>query len=202
MIETTRPSDPPDAMLISRREVLRRAALLAGVALSPELLTFVGRAQTPAATTYLTTAQGALMSAVAERILPRTDTPGALDVGVPAFIDRFYGEFMSPEDQKLLVAGLAEIDSGARSAHGASFATLTAAQQDSVLRAVATAQSSASTSLGATNPSSFALLRSTTILGYFTSDQVGKNVLHYDPVPGAYDGCAPIDQVGRRNWTT
>ena len=21
-------------------------------------------------------------------------------------------------------------------------------------------------------------------------------------VPGAYDGCVPIDQVGRRNWTT
>ena len=33
-------------------------------------------------------------------------------------------------------------------------------------------------------------------------EQVGKNVLHYDPVPGRYDGCVPIDQVGRRNWTT
>ena len=26
-------------------------------------------------------------------------------------------------------------------------------------------------------------------------------VLLYDPVPGRYDGCIPIDQVGRRNWT-
>jgi gluconate 2-dehydrogenase gamma chain len=185
----------PDATLISRREVFRRAALLAGVAFSPELLTFVGRAQTPAAKTYLTPAQGAILSAAAERILPRTDTPGALDVGVPAFIDRFYGEFMSPEEQQLLSSGLEEIDAAARSAHSAAFATLTAAQQDSVLRSVAKAQE------GRT-PSSFGLLRSTTVLGYFTSEQVGKTVLNYVPVPGAYDGCVPIDQVGRRNWTT
>ena len=192
---TTRHPEQPEASLITRREALRRAALLAGVAFSPELLTFVGRAQTPAAKTYLTAAQHAIASAAAERILPKTDTPGAIDVGVPAFIDRFYGEFMSPEDQKLLVAGFNEIESAAKSANSASFATLTPQQQDEVLRRVATSQQGK-------DPSSFALLRSTTILGYFTSEQVGKTVLHYDPVPGSYDGCVPIDQVGRRNWTT
>ena len=192
---TPRQSEQPEASLITRREALRRAALLAGVALSPELLTFVGRAQTPAAKSYLTAAQNAIVSAAAERILPKTDTPGAIDVGVPAFIDRFYGEFLSPDDQKLLVAGLAEIESSAKSANSASFATLTPQQQDEVLRRVATSQQGK-------DPSSFALLRSTTILGYFTSEQVGKTVLHYDPVPGAYDGCVPIDQVGRRNWTS
>ena len=165
------------------------------MALSPEWLSFVGRAQTPAAKTYLTAAQGPLVSAAAERILPRTDTPGAIDVGVPAFIDRFYGEFMNPADRQLLVSALDEIESSGQDAHGASFAALTAAQQDAVLRGMAAAQQGRS-------PSSFELLRSVTVLGYFTSEQVGKNVLHYDPVPGAYDGCVPIDQVGRRSWTT
>jgi hypothetical protein len=135
------------------------------------------------------------MSAAADRILPRTDTPGAIDVGVPAFIDRYYGEFMSPEEQKLLISGLDDIEASAKSINSAPFATLSTAQQDTVLRAVAKAQASRSAS-------SFALLRSTTVLGYFTSEQVGKNVLLYDPVPGAYDGCAPIDRIGRRNWTT
>jgi glucoside 3-dehydrogenase (cytochrome c) hitch-hiker subunit len=194
MTMPSRQPETPDPSLIGRREALRRAALLAGVALSPELLTFVGRAQTTAAKTYLTAAQAAIASAAAERILPRTDTPGAIDVGVPAFIDRFYGEFLSPEDQQLFVKGLDEIEAAAKTAHNAAFASLAAPQQDAVLRAVAAAQQSA-------QRSSFALLRSTTILGYFTSEQVGKNVLHYDPVPGAYDGCVPIDQVGRRNWT-
>ena len=179
---------------MTRREAIRRAALLAGVALSPEWLSFASRAQAPAAKTYLTAAQGAILSAAAERIIPHTETPGAIDVGVPAFIDRIYGEVMSPVEQKQLIGILDEID-GAAKAQGGSFAALPAAQQDGVLRGIAAAQQGR-------QPSSFELLRQATILGYFTSEEVGKNVLHYDPVPGAYDGCVPIDQVGRRNWTT
>ena len=179
---------------INRREAIRRAALLAGVAIAPDWLDFAARAQTPAAATYLTAAQGTLVSAAAERILPRTDTPGAIDAGVPAFIDRFYGEFMSPADRQLLVGVLDEIERAASTAHAAPFAALTTAQQDAVLRGIATAQQGR-------DPSSFGLLRSVTVLGYFTSEPVGKNVLHYDPVPGRYDACVPIDQVGRRNWT-
>jgi hypothetical protein len=180
---------------IDRREAIRRAALLAGVAIAPDWLDYVARAQTPAARTYLAPTLARILSAAAERILPRTDTPGAIDVGVPAFIDRFYGEFMSVADKQLLLGALADIDNAAAAAHGTAFPSLTAAQQDAVLRTVAAAQQGK-------DPSSFGLLRSVTILGYFTSEQVGKNVLHYDPVPGAYDGCVPIDQVGRRNWTT
>jgi hypothetical protein len=102
---------------------------------------------------------------------------------------------MGPGDRRLLVGVLDEIEKAATTAHGASFVSLPAAQQDAVLRGIATAQQDKA-------PGSFGLLRSVTILGYFTSEQVGKTVLHYDPVPGAYDGCVPIDQVGRRNWTT
>ena len=190
-----RPSESPEPSIITRREAIRRAALVAGVALSPEWLGVVGRAQSAAAKTYLAAAQAATLAAATDRILPRTDTPGAADVGVAAFIDRLYGEFMTPAEQKLLTEGLQEIDAAAKSAHGAGFSTLSTAQQDAVLRTIATAQQDR-------DPSSFALIRSATILGYFTSEPVGRNVLHYDPVPGAYNACVPIDQVGRRNWTT
>jgi glucoside 3-dehydrogenase (cytochrome c) hitch-hiker subunit len=189
------PNESSESSTISRREAIRRAALLAGVAVSPGWLGMVGRAQTAAAKAYLAPAQAVTLAAAADRILPRTDTPGAVDVGVPAFVDRLYGEFMTPAEQKLLAQGLQEIDAAAKSAHGAGFPTLTTTQQDAVLRAVATAQQGK-------DPSSFGLIRSATVLGYFTSEQVGRNVLHYDPVPGTYNGCVPIDQVGRRNWTT
>ena len=189
------PNESLDTTIINRREAIRRAALLAGVAVAPAWLGVVGGAQTPAAKTYLAPALAATLAAAAERIIPRTDIPGAADVGVPAFIDRLYGEFMTPAEQQLLTQGLQEIDAAAKSSNGAGFATLTAQQQDTVLRGIATAQQGK-------EPTSFGLLRSATILGYFTSEEVGRNVLHYDPVPGAYNGCVPIDQVGRRNWTT
>lgn len=191
-----RANDQTEATIISRREAIRRAALLAGIALSPQWLAAVGRAQPAAAKSYLPAPQAALLGAVSERILPRTDTPGAIDAGVPAFIDFLYGEVMTDAERGLLTAGLDEIEAAARAAHGAAFASLQPAQQDAVMRGVATAQQAQKT------PSSFGLIRSATILGYFTSEQVGKNVLNYDPVPGAYDGCIPIDQVGRRNWVS
>ena len=178
---------------INRREAIRRAAILAGVALSPALVTFVADAQPAATKTYLTPAQAGLAGAAVDRILPRTDSPGAVDVGVPAFLDRFYGEFMTDDERRLLIAGLDAIEAAAKAAHAGSFAGLTSAQQDAVLSAVATAQQDQ-------NPSSFGLIRSTTLLGYFSSEQVAKEVLNYDPVPGGFDACMPLDQARGRDW--
>ena len=190
-------SEQTDSRGISRREAIRRATLLAGVAFAPAWLTLVERT-TPSAQTrasYLTTAQLALTSAVADRLLPRTDTPGASDVGVPAFIDLLYGEFMTGEERQMLTAGLGGVDAASAAAHRRSFISLTVAEQDGVLRGIAMAEEGRPQGF-------FRLFRSATILGYFTSEEVGRNVLHYDPVPGRYEGCLPLSEVGNRNWTT
>jgi gluconate 2-dehydrogenase gamma chain len=191
------PSDEQTApSLIGRREAIRRAALLAGVVLAPEWLMAVDQAAGPAAQgSRLTPAHAAIAGAVADRILPRTDTPGAADVGVPAFIDLLYSGYMTPAERQMLTDGLNAVDAAARSAHGRGFIILPADQQDALLRTIARAEEGKDQGF-------FRLIRSATILGYFTSEPVGRNVLHYDPVPGRYDGCVPIDQVGRRNWTT
>ncbi len=128
-------------------------------------------------------------------LLPRTDTPGATDVGVPAFINALYGEFMTDAERTTLTNGLRAVDAASRAAHGSTFAAVTAAQQDGVLRGMAVAEQGMPQGF-------FRLVRSATILGYFTSEEVGRNVLHYDPIPGRYDACVPISDVGNRNWTT
>ena len=189
------PTEPTAASGISRREAIRRAALLAGVVLSPDWLILVDRARPFAQALNLTPAQVTIAGAIADRIIPRTDTPGAADVGVPAFIDLLYGEFMTEAERKMLTDGLDQVEAAAKSTAGASFLTLTAERQDAVLREIARAEESREQGF-------FRLIRSATVLGYFTSEQVGRNVLHYDPVPGRYDACVPIEQVGRRNWTT
>ena len=180
---------------ISRREAIRRAALLAGVALSPAWLGLVDRARAAAQTAYLSPAHIGVAGAIADRILPRTDTPGAIDVGVPAFIDLLYGEFMTPAERQMLTSGLDQVEAAGKAAGSATFRALAAERQDGVLREIARAEEGRDQGF-------FRLIRSATILGYFTSEQVGRNVLHYEPVPGRYEACIPIDQVGRRNWTT
>jgi hypothetical protein len=186
---------PSSSGAISRREAIRRAALAAGVVLSPAWLASIDRGGLSAQASSLAAGHLALAGAVADRILPRTDTPGAVDVGVPAFIDVLYSAFMTDTERATLTAGLDRVDAASRSAHGAGFTSVTPAQQDGVLRAIAQAEQ--------TQPQGFfRLIRSATILGYFTSEQVGRNVLHYDPIPGRYDACVPLSDVGNRNWTT
>ncbi len=187
--------EPTGVSSISRREAIRRAALLAGVVVSSEWLSIVGRAASAPQGRSLDAAQAATVSAAADRILPRTDTPGAIDVGVPAFINLLYSDIMTAEERERLTTGLAAVDAAAKAGDGRPFAALGADRQDAILRDIARAEE-------AREPGFFTMFRSATILGYFTSEEVGRNVLHYDPVPGRYDSCIPIDQVGRRNWTT
>lgn len=184
---------------ISRREALRRAALFLGAALAPSVLSGALQAATAvpapgAKPAYLSPAQFELAGALAERILPRTDTPGAIDVGVPAFIDLMYGKYLSAEEQKTFAAGLIDLDKTAATAHGQGFSKLTSTQQDAVLmQAALAAQKQEKTFLHQ--------IRELTVVGYFTSEIVGRTVLHYDPVPGRFDGCVPISEVGNRLWT-
>jgi hypothetical protein len=186
---------------ITRREAIRRTALLLGAAVTPSLMSCAERARRAAGTEagggprYLTAAEYALVSAISERILPRTDTPGAVDVGVPSFIDLAYGEFMTAEERAMLSEGLASVDAASTSAHGRSFTSLAPARQDEVLRTLARASQDLDRSF-------FKQIREATVLGYFTSEEVGRNVLHYDPVPGRLDACVPISDVGNVVWTT
>jgi hypothetical protein len=181
---------------MSRREAIRRAALVAGVAaFAPAWLSLVNGERVSAQAGALSAEQLALVAAIADRILPRTDTPGASDVGVPAFIDRLYSGFMTDAERQMLSAGLAGVQAASAAAHRNSFSALTVAQQDDLLRGIARAEDGQPQGF-------FRVFRSATILGYFTSEVVGKNVLHYDPIPGRYDGCLPISDVGNRNWTT
>ncbi len=193
----TAPNDS-GAGAITRREALQRAAIFLGAALSPSILAGALRAQTlpagGAALRYLDPRQAATTAAAAERILPKTDTPGALDVGVPAFIDRMYGEYLTGDERFLFATGLKEIEALSRAKSGKGFAALDAAAQDDVLREIARASQGKDRTF-------FALLKELVVTGYFTSEQVGRTVLHYDPIPGRYDACIPIADVGNRNWT-
>ena len=190
-----------DAQLMTRRAAIARAAMLLGVAISPSLLTGVLQAQpaspaigAAAKPVYLTAKQFEAVSAIADRILPPSETPGALDVGVPAFIDLMVGKFLGEEDRTVVVAGLAGLEVASGAAHGRGFAQLTAVQQDALLVATAEAAKGKVRTF-------FHQIKELTVVGYFTSERVGRTVLHYDPVPGRFDGCIPLAEVGNLNWT-
>jgi hypothetical protein len=45
------------------------------------------------------------------------------------------------------------------------------------------------------------MMKELTMLGYFTSQPGATEVLRYEAVPGYYNGCMPLEEVGR-TWAT
>lgn len=144
--------------------------------------------------TALTPAEAATLDAAAELIMPATDSPGAREAGVPAFIDRTVGGWCDPTQAKLLRDGLARMDADARAAHGKAFAELPAVQQTALLARYETEGGSNRTHF-------FGALKELVTIGYFTSKPGATVALRYDPVPGDYRGCVPLKEIGRA-WAT
>ncbi len=93
---------------------------------------------TPAGTapTFLSPEQARTVDAIAARIVPTDELPGAREAGVVHFIDRALADFFAPA-AKDFVAGLADFDAACKAAHpgAGGFAALTNADQDAFLKA-------------------------------------------------------------------
>jgi hypothetical protein len=117
---------------MDRRALLQRALVLAGVAILP------GGAEALAAAAagdkrQLEPARYALLTAVADTIVPRTATPGALDAGVPEKLDALLGAWAAPKRRAELVGALDTIERLAQDKHQRGFAALTPAERAAVL---------------------------------------------------------------------
>ena len=144
----------------------------------------------------LTPAQARAMTALAEVVIPRTDTPGASEAGVTAFVDALLTGWLDAPDRDRFLAGLDEVDPIARAAHGADFADCTPAQQtDLVARLDEDLDRRRQDPDVDETQIFFYDVKRFTLAGYFTS-QVGLRTLGYRIIPGAFEGCVLLDQYG------
>jgi gluconate 2-dehydrogenase gamma chain len=199
---------------MNRRELLQRVAMLMGGAISaPAVLAVLnGCSPKPGASwqpLFLSKEEGAVVEAVADLIIPRTDTPGAREVGVPAFIDVILKDVYPSEDQARFVSGLKDFDAAAQSAHGKPFLELQPAQQLSFLQqthdaaaAAEKAQEAAREVAVSKRQRPFVLtMKELTLLGFFTSQVGATQVLQYEPVPGKFQPCVPVAKAGNgKTW--
>lgn len=98
--------------MLDRRELLRRALLLVGG--TAVVTPFELFADSGAKVRFFDAAQYSLLETVADIIIPRTDTPGAIDAGVPAAFDALMSNWASRERQEQFRALLEAIDQAGR----------------------------------------------------------------------------------------
>jgi hypothetical protein len=137
----------------------------------------------------LTDAQLALVAAIADTIIPRTDTPGATDVGVPAFVDVIVTENYGDAERATFLAGLDAIEARTKDAGGVAFVELAPAARAAAIETIESASDRRS------EPNrSYWRLKGLIVHGYFTSEPVMKKVLKVEIMPGRFDGAAPMPQ--------
>jgi gluconate 2-dehydrogenase gamma chain len=128
---------------MKRRELLQCAALLAaGTAATPKLWALTPQqsrylaAQSAYidshAATYFTPAQRATVGALAQQIIPTTDTPGAVEAGVPKFIELMVADWFNDAERSVFIDGMADLQRRS----GGLFADMSAADQLDLLESL------------------------------------------------------------------
>jgi gluconate 2-dehydrogenase gamma chain len=192
--------DSPE--MVQRRELLRRAALLLGSAISaPAALAILQgcsareSAEEAAGATLktLSAAHMAIVAEIAEVMIPKTDTSGARDAGVPAFIDATLAAIYPQKDQERFKKGVGEFEAMARAAGKPFLEREPAERADFVKQWLVVA-------LSKEHPDGkpFILMaRELTLLGYFTSKVGITENMEYVPVPTAFHGCVPLSKMNK-----
>ncbi len=196
---------------MNRRDALKKSAMALGAAAgAPTLLSLLQAcAKTDRLTwtpVFLNEDQARFITAFVDFLLPKTDTPGGLEVKSDVFIDLMYAKIYDEAGQKQAVADIEAFNTDCKSTYGRVFAELSPEDKTACFKAQEAASPKFApkvwgTGVGPQEPVGFYRSLKTTVLwAYFSSEEIGKNVLSYDPIPGEYRGCMPLSEVGN-TWS-
>lgn len=147
---------------------------------------------------FLNKDQAILVGEIAETILPETETLGAKSLHLDEFIDLMLKEAFTAEEQEAFTGGLADLEQKCQGATGSAFLDLSPEARLAFLQ-----EEERSLRADAMNSNPALLqLKELTLVGYFTSEYAGTEVLEFKPVPGHYYGCVDYEggpaQIGMR----
>ena len=188
---------------MNRREWLKCMSMLAaGAVTAPSLLAVFdahAAAQSDhASATFFSPGQTGIVAAVVDIILPRSDTPGALDAGVPRFIDQMFKDVYTQQEQQRYVRSLAAFEEKS----GKPFLQLDATQRKTLVTQLHAEALAGHEDLDPDSAPAFVLTtKKLAMLGFFMSKPGCTEVLQYVAVPGAYHADIPLSQAGNgRAW--
>jgi hypothetical protein len=197
---------------MERRDVLKLLVATAALpALSPEALSLFRQVHSQVGEgselKTLNPHQDATVVAIAELIIPQTDTPGAKALKVNEFIDLILTNWYDEADTSCFLSGLADLDKRCQRLHGKTFLDCTESQQNQLLSvldresiiAVSKEKVRSTSIAGSPDPQNFFyMMKKLTLVGYYTSRVGFVEELHHSIIPPAHAGCAPLPAEGKQ----
>lgn len=189
---------------MNRREALQRVAMLMGGAVSTPLLNAVlsgcapstRQVEKPWLPQTLSAEQNELVTAIAEMIIPATDTPGAKAAKVNEFIDLILTEWYPLAERTRFMNGLNEFAARFQQTHGKKFLE-SAPEQQTAMFATLDNEALAARQKGAKEIPFFGMMKELTLVGYYTSTIGMTDELEFQPATDRFEGCIPLGRVGK-----
>ena len=171
---------------LDRRSLLRGTVTVAGAAVTLPLMGSLA-----ACSSAPTSLEGLmpLVRSMADRIIPQTDTPGAIAAGVPDYVAAVFGAHFTADQQSEFAGGLQAIAAFARDQGVTSFDDADTDKLDGVLAKLASGE------LQGGAKATWNQLRDMVIFGFYTAEEATQE-LSYEEIPGRYDGCVPLSEIG------
>jgi len=200
-------------IVMDRREALKRTTLAMGGMISAPTLAVIMKGCSPSRSlewqpTLFTPEQAMVMEDICERIIPTTDTPGAKAVGVPRFIEEMVKIVYKEDARNRFMAGLNDLEQLSQEKFQKPFTKLTEGQQYALLNPLNEEAANEATRYSRrsgteeNDPSFFRMAKELTVTGYYTSEIGATQELQFLDIPGNYDGCVPLEDLGGKTWAT
>jgi hypothetical protein len=186
---------------MNRRDAIKKAAILLGGTLSAPTLMAMSRFEQKN-TRYteggilfnLTETQRKIVAEVAEMIIPKTDTVGAKDVGVPAFIEMMLKDCYAQLEHLSFMEGVMALEESKFLDMDASLRTEKLKKVEAETKVMMKAREVKQTKMGDNDDKEemkaapkgipfWRLMKELTLLGYFTSEKGIKASFEYVQIP-------------------
>ncbi|MCK5101778.1 MAG: gluconate 2-dehydrogenase subunit 3 family protein [Cyclobacteriaceae bacterium] len=130
--------------------------------------------------------QRALISVFADLIIPPTDTPGATDAGVPAFIEILLMDVFQVKDARDLLHEMEDFNQDCQAVTGYEFMECSPEQQRVWMKEVIDSSHR--------DHAIFEKMKELVVGAYFTSEVGIKQNLDYTPIPGKFEACRKMGE--------
>lgn len=169
---------------MERRSVIRYLLTVSGgMILFPSCLNGSGKASIKLRNLDINSDQENLMAEIAQMLIPKTDTPGAKELGIHLFVLKMLDDCYEKDAQQRFVKGLQELDDRTKKRFGNAFVNCTTAQRQKILETIERKEDYSVEIFDF-----YQIMKDRTIQGYLNSEYVMTNLVIYELVPGRYNG--------------
>ena len=170
---------------MNRRDLLKKGVYgLAGVTLSSTLISTLQSCSSieKYSPLYFSKTEFSLLSNIVDFLIPKTETPGGLEMKVPQFIDIIISETYNKESKNNFSNKLKVLIEDFKS-NNIDLSDYKSMKSKFV-----------NDFNNKTHQEIYNQIRDLTVWGFKTSKEIALNVLNYNPIPGYQLGCVDIDK--------